>query len=86
MPEIIDTVFAKTSPKHSFPMTENERFGLVFANTGSINSGTGLVWVRIRSYLGFVWASFRVFRVYWSPFTVVNIIKVESHQITLHRW
>ena len=27
-------------PKRSFSMTENERFGLVFANTGSINSAT----------------------------------------------
>ncbi len=41
VPEIIDPVFAKTSPIPSFSMTENERFGLVFANTGSINSGTG---------------------------------------------
>ncbi len=40
MPEIIDPVFAKTSPKRSFCMTENERFGLVFGKTGSINSGT----------------------------------------------
>ncbi len=40
MPEIIDPVFAKTSLKRSFSMNENERFGLVFANTGSINSGT----------------------------------------------
>jgi hypothetical protein len=40
MPKIIDPVFAKTSPKRSFSMTENERFGLAFANTGSINSGT----------------------------------------------
>ncbi len=39
MPEIIDPVFAKTSPKRSFCMTENERFGLVFVKTGSINSG-----------------------------------------------
>jgi hypothetical protein len=40
---IIDTVFAKTSPKRSFSMTENEYFGLVFTKTGSgsINSGTG---------------------------------------------
>jgi hypothetical protein len=30
VPEIIDTVFAKTSPKRSFSMTEYERFGLVF--------------------------------------------------------
>jgi hypothetical protein len=42
VPEIIDPVSAKTSSKHSFLMTENEHFGLVFAKTGSINSGTGL--------------------------------------------
>jgi hypothetical protein len=42
VPEIIDPVFAKTNPKRSFCMTENERFGLVFAKTGSINSGTAL--------------------------------------------
>ena len=42
MPEIIDTVFAKTSPKRSFSVIEDERFGLVFAKTGSINSGTVL--------------------------------------------
>ncbi len=41
VPEIIDPVFAKTSPKRSVCMTENERFGLVFVKTGSINSGTG---------------------------------------------
>ncbi len=40
--EFIDPVFAKISPRRSFSMTENERFGLVFAKTGSINSGTGL--------------------------------------------
>ena len=32
----------KTSPKCSYSVTENERFGLVFAKTGSINSGTGV--------------------------------------------
>ena len=41
VPEIIYPVFTKTSPKRSFCMTENERFELVFAKTGSINSGTG---------------------------------------------
>ena len=40
--EFIDPVFEKTSPKRSFSMTENDRFGLVFAKTGSINSGTGV--------------------------------------------
>jgi hypothetical protein len=33
MPEIIDPVFAKTSPNPSFSMTEYERFGLVFTKT-----------------------------------------------------
>jgi hypothetical protein len=40
VPEFIDPVFVKTSPKRSFSMTENEQFGLVFAKTGSIISGT----------------------------------------------
>jgi hypothetical protein len=40
MPEFIDPVLAKTSPKRSFSVFENARFGLVFAKTGSINSGT----------------------------------------------
>jgi hypothetical protein len=43
VPEIIDPVFAKTSPKRSFCITENERFELVFTKTGSINSGTGYI-------------------------------------------
>jgi hypothetical protein len=33
VPEIIDPVFAKTSPKRSFSITEYERFGLVFMKT-----------------------------------------------------
>jgi hypothetical protein len=40
VPEFIDPVFAKTSPKRLFSIIENERFGFVFAKTGSINSGT----------------------------------------------
>jgi hypothetical protein len=43
VPEIIDPVYTKTGPKRSFCMTENERFGLVFTKTGSINSGTDVV-------------------------------------------
>ncbi len=42
VPEFIDPVFTKTSPKRSFSVIENERIGLVFAKTGSINSGTGV--------------------------------------------
>ncbi len=42
MPEIIDPVFAKTSQNARFLLSENERFGLVFVKTGSINSGTDL--------------------------------------------
>jgi hypothetical protein len=41
LPEFIDLVFAKTSTKRSFTVIENKRFGLVFAKTGSIKSGTG---------------------------------------------
>ena len=40
MPEIIDLVFAKTSQNARFILSENERFGLVFVKTGSINSVT----------------------------------------------
>jgi hypothetical protein len=42
VPEFIDSVFVKTSPNRSFSVSENERFGLVFAKSGSINSGTGV--------------------------------------------
>jgi hypothetical protein len=34
VPEFIDPVFAKTSPKRSFSMTENKRFGLVLRKLG----------------------------------------------------
>jgi hypothetical protein len=40
MPEFIDPVFTKTSPKRSFSVIQNERFWLVFAKTGTIISGT----------------------------------------------
>jgi hypothetical protein len=40
VPEIIDPVFAETSQNARFLLSENERFGLVFVKTGSINSGT----------------------------------------------
>jgi hypothetical protein len=43
VPKIIDPVFAKTSQNARFLLSENERFGLVFVKTGSINSGTGQV-------------------------------------------
>jgi hypothetical protein len=42
VPKIIDPVFSKTSPKHSFSMTEHKRFGLVFTKTRVINSGIGV--------------------------------------------
>jgi hypothetical protein len=42
VPEIIDPVFAKTSQNARFLLSENERFGLVFVKTGSINSGKGI--------------------------------------------
>ncbi len=42
VPEFIDPVFVKTSPKRSFPVIQNERFWLVFVKTESIISGTGV--------------------------------------------
>jgi hypothetical protein len=59
VPEFIDPVFAKTSPKRSFSMTKNERFGLVLTKTGSINSGTGGV--------GFKWGQCILFSVVFTP-------------------
>ncbi len=48
VPEFIDLVFAKTSPKRArFQWLKNERFGLVLAKTGSINSGTEVLWANI---------------------------------------
>ncbi len=41
-PEFIYPVFTKTSPIRSFSVIQNERFGLVFAKTGSIISDTEL--------------------------------------------
>jgi hypothetical protein len=51
VPEIIDPFFAKTSQNARFLLSENERFGLVFVKTGSINSGTVLVhcFLRVKS-------------------------------------
>ncbi len=35
--EFKDPVFAKTSPKRSFSIIDNERFGVIVGKTGSIN-------------------------------------------------
>jgi hypothetical protein len=40
VPEFIDPVFTKISPKRSLSVIKNERVGLVFAKTGSIILGT----------------------------------------------
>ncbi len=46
MPEFIDPVFTKTSPKRSFSLNRKRAFWLVFAKTGSIISGTVLYIIR----------------------------------------
>ncbi len=43
VPEFIDPVFTKTSPKRSFSLNRKRLFWLVFAKTGSIISGTDLL-------------------------------------------
>jgi hypothetical protein len=40
VPEFLDPRFRRTSPEGSYSVIENERFGLVFAKTGFIISGT----------------------------------------------
>jgi hypothetical protein len=40
VPEFIDPVFTKTSPKRSFSLNRKRAFWLVFMKTGSIISGT----------------------------------------------
>jgi len=40
VPEFIDPVFTKTSPKRSLSLNRKRAFWLVFAKTGSIISGT----------------------------------------------
>jgi hypothetical protein len=42
VPEFIDPVFTKTSPKRSFSLNRKRALWLVFAKTGSIISGTGI--------------------------------------------
>jgi hypothetical protein len=42
VPEFIDPVITKTSPKTLVFSQTNERFGLVFAKTGFIISGTAM--------------------------------------------
>ncbi len=54
VPEFIDPVFTKTSLKRSFSVIQNERFGLVFAKSGSIVLGTGLVFF---CYTSLIWVS-----------------------------
>ncbi len=47
VPEIIDPVFAETSPKRSFSMTEYERFGLVFKKMRVYKFGHCTHWLRL---------------------------------------
>jgi len=66
VPEFRDPVLAKTRQKRSFSMTENEGFGLVFAKTGFINSGTVVSWNNMHSELFIVepvkiYGNYRIF-------------------------
>ncbi len=54
VPEFIDPVFTKTSPKLTFSVIENECFGLVFAETGSIISGTVKVYLKLFPFVKIV--------------------------------
>jgi|694.fasta_scaffold64094_3 hypothetical protein len=52
--EFIDPVFMKRSPKRLFSVNQYERFVLVFAKTGCLISGTGVIvrwWLNLRGTL-----------------------------------
>ncbi len=50
VPEFIDPVFTKTSPKRSFSLNRKRAFWLVFTKTGSIIPGIGLCTLNIFEY------------------------------------
>jgi hypothetical protein len=61
VPEFIDPVFTKTSPKRSFSLNRKRAFWLVFAKTRSIISGIGMqlfsgrMWTAHNAYLQNDW-------------------------------
>jgi hypothetical protein len=57
VPEFIDPVFTrKKIPTRSFSVIQNERFGIVFAKTGFIISGTGSVFsILVTTYCETMW-------------------------------
>jgi hypothetical protein len=57
LPEIIDPVFAKTSPKRSFLMTEYERFGLVFTKTRVYKFGRDILVQILRGSVPLIYRS-----------------------------
>ena len=65
VPEIKDPVFAKTSQNARFLLSENERFGLVFVKTGSINSGTAgnEISIKLEQMIPYTWVRARIKRV-----------------------
>ncbi len=54
VPEFIDPVFAKTSPKNAGSMTDNERFWACFRKTGSLTSVTGQFFLLTKFFWCFV--------------------------------
>ncbi len=79
VPELIDPVFVKTSPKRSFSVIQNERFGLVFVKTGSIISGL------YSTYVSTLWLSLFVslhqFR--GSLILPLHILWVSAYDVTI---
>jgi hypothetical protein len=87
VPEFIDPVFAKISPKRSFLVIENERFGHVFAKTGSVNSGTDaelisfrLSYTHIGSFMSLL--AYAVLQLFCS-FKSCKVINIVNSQLPL---
>jgi hypothetical protein len=91
VPEIIDPVFAKTSQNARFLLSENERFGLVFVKTGSINSGTGLhVMKAVKEHAVTVSSGYCDVALVLHPYAITKISTVEpgwcSSRLMLSFW
>ncbi len=56
VPEFIDPVFKKTSPKRSFSLNRKRAFWLVFVKTGSIISGTD----GFHNIVAFLWRKLKI--------------------------
>jgi hypothetical protein len=85
VPEIIDPVFAKTSQNARFLLSENERFGHVFVKTGSINSGTEVLFALEKGVMRTIFYSVNPVKIYVYEEGLVRFATVVSKKSLFYR-